>query len=173
MAENDDRDVNVTEPAAPGGEGAGGDGASDGGQSASEGLHIHGQGHEALEDGVEQQGTPDNLRPSEDVFGNANVQSGRRTTNEGLLNGLPAQGETVADQSPVIADDYVPSEPDNAVESEFDAQPEDRQRTVAADGDDEADEEVAAEEEPAELRRTELPPGEPQGAPAADPAPPA
>lgn len=156
MAENDDRDVNTPEPQAEGGD--------EGGQSASEGLHIAGQGHEALDDGVEHQGGQGDLRPSEDVFGNANVQSGRRTTTEGMLNGLPQEGETAADQSPVVADDYVPSEPDNAVDSEFDAVRPDRAPSQAGDEDDEGEDDEDERPRTAEQRRGDVPPGQERGA---------
>lgn len=58
-------------------------------QEASEGLHIYGRGHEALEDGAEQPAESGQQQGSDDVFGNANIQSGRRSTFEGMIDGQP------------------------------------------------------------------------------------
>ncbi|GAA0590699.1 hypothetical protein [Caenispirillum bisanense] len=152
MAENDDRNQVVYEPNA--------EGTGDGGQSAAEGLHIHGQGHEALEDGVEHVGERGGLGGTEDIFANANVQTGRRSTNEGLLAGLPGEGETLDDQSPVIVDPYTPSETDNTVESEFDAVPVGRAREATARDEDDEDEEDEEAQRTVEPDVGSLPPGQ-------------
>ncbi|WP_404378556.1 hypothetical protein [Caenispirillum salinarum] len=117
-------------------------------QDASEGLHIHGRGHEALEDGAEQPANVGDEQGREDFFGNANVQTGRRSTFEGTLDGQPDPGETVADQSPVVGGDYAPEDPNGNVTADFDAvQPDNaRGQGPAADGDEEDEDEPEEEE---------------------------
>ena len=117
-------------------------------QDASEGLHIHGRGHEALEDGAEQPSLGGQQTGSEDVFGNANVQTGRRSTFEGVIDGQPDQGATVGDQSPVVGGEYTPQDPTGDVDAEFDSvRPGNSLRPPAAAEDDDEDDDGTEDEE--------------------------
>ncbi|EKV32938.1 hypothetical protein C882_0021 [Caenispirillum salinarum AK4] len=154
-------------------------------QDASEGLHIHGRGHEALEDGAEQPANAGDEQGREDFFGNANVQTGRRSTFEGTLDGQPDPGETVADQSPVVGGDYTPEDPDGNVAADFDAVQPDNGRGPgpAADGEEEDEDDAEDEEgqrDPGLERPEDRVPGDgddtgggDEAAPGADPAAPA
>lgn len=110
-------------------------------QEASEGLHIYGRGHEALEDGAEQPAESGQQQGSDDVFGNANIQSGRRSTFEGMIDGQPEPGKTVAEQPPIVGGEYTPQDPEGDVVSRFDAvQPANTARTEPRpDGEDNDD----------------------------------
>ncbi|MFA7428716.1 MAG: hypothetical protein WCZ23_01025, partial [Rhodospirillaceae bacterium] len=111
MADQDvNQDANATEengePQAP---------ASD----VADQLHIAGKGFDALDDGTERGN--DEPPAEDDVFGNANVQSGRRNTFEQMVEGQAPEGDTLSDQTPIPAGDYQGSEPDSAVDADFEA----------------------------------------------------
>lgn len=87
--------------------------------STLDALHLDGKGLPGLDD-AEEQSLPDTSEvEGDDVKGFANVQSANRVTFEQMQQGAPPQEGAAPVGDNVVADPYVPSEPDNSVEARF------------------------------------------------------
>ncbi|MGC2857559.1 hypothetical protein ACM64Y_18965, partial [Novispirillum sp. DQ9] len=109
-----------------------------GGDAVADALHIAGKGFDALDDGqTRENGDPANPNDDDEVFGNANIQTGRRQTFEQVIAGQAPEGGTLANQSDIPAQGYEGSDPDGDVDATFQApQPPRPTDAPTADGGD-------------------------------------
>ncbi|MEW5726319.1 MAG: hypothetical protein AB1918_00695, partial [Pseudomonadota bacterium] len=156
MAENDDTDRGQTTVET----GSGGEVA------VLDALHLDGKEVDTLDDGEAVEASTGATTEAESVGELGNIQTGRRQTFEAMVAGQPPQGAAVPVDDRLRADDYRPSEPDNAVQSLFQAE---QPRGQAGPRADQVEEEVTAEDRrPPEAAPLDTPPQPPAAEPATD-----